>query len=388
MDKILIVDSSTQSTELMLQCLSTNWYEIYTSENGINALAKISLFKPDLIIIDVNLPDISGFEICKRVKANPDTQYIIFLFLCSFETTEMKIRALEVGADDFIEKSFDSFILISKVKSLLRLKHLSDQLKQKYLEIEEKNNLLNLQLKMSRQVQSAFLNDVDLAFNDIRIVSKYMPALDIGGDFYGVNKINDTCVSIVIGDVSGHGISAALLTSMLNMMSKNLSNRYFNPDQFLFYMNNEYCNVFSNNNSEMYACVFYAVIDTRAKKIYFSNAGQTLPIFVDAANENAVELEAVGLPIGLMRNSLYEFKVIEYKKGDMLLFHTDGLVDVYYKQETDEFTRKIKELLLDAKSTEEPDEIIQLILNAFYNLDANETDKFQMDDVSLLLCKL
>lgn len=388
MDRILIVDSAVQNTDLMSECLSGADYETMTAESGLNAMAKIEAFKPDLVIIEAELQDMSGFDVCKKIKSNPATLYILVLIISQSSSTDSRMRAVLVGADDFMEKTFDSFILISKVKSLLRLKYLSEQLKQKYIELEEKNSILDFQLKMSKSVQRSMLPKINFTFNHVHFYSKYLPAMDIGGDFYDVIQIDENRVSVVIGDVSGHGIAAALLTSMLNIMIRNLVPKYSSPDQLLFYLNNEFYKIFEHGGNEMYACVFYAVIDTKEETIYYSNAGQQLPIYVDAMQNKAYELDSSGLPIGLIKNSQYEFKTMSYNPWDMLMFHTDGLADVFYKEDPDEFSARIKETLLEHIALQNPMDVVNIVLSSFYNYDATDNEKMEMDDVSIILCKM
>lgn len=388
MDKILIIDSSETTVELISLRLSHFGYNTFSSNNGMSGFCKAKLFTPDLIILSSELPDMSGYDLCKKLKENEETKNILILFMSNFESRESSIRAFELGADDFIETTCDSSILLAKVKSTLRVKNLIRQLSNKYIELKEKNKLLDYQMKMGRQVQRSLIREIDMDFNGVLFTSKYMPALDVGGDFYDIVKLNDDCIGVILGDVSGHGISAALLTSMLNMMFKNLVSNYFNPDQLLFYMNNQFCDIFENSDNEMYASVFYAVIDTLKKKIYYSNAGQTLPIFIDNKNKKAFELECFGFPIGLMKDSSYDYKSIDYTQSDLLLFHTDGLSDAFYKDNIEVFFKKIKEILIDCLSIKEPHDIINMVLNTFYNYGASENDKYLLDDVSLILCNL
>ena len=388
MDKILIVDPTTASCELIRQCLSSTGYEIYAAETGINALAKVTLFSPDIVLLNAELPDISSYDVCKRIKSNPKTEYTLILFISSLDTHDSRVRAIQVGADDYMEKNFDAYLLISKVNSLLRVKHLSDQLKQKYVELEEKNHLLDLQLKMARQVQQELMPAIDLTFHGIRFVSQYMPAMDIGGDFYNVLTLSEHQIAVVMGDVSGHGISAALLTAMLIVVTRSLAPQFHNPDEFLFYMNNEIYQLFENGVHETYVCLFYVIIDINEKQIYYSNAGQALPVMIrEGSAGEAAELNAVGLPLGLMPDSAYERHSQSFDTGDMLVFHTDGLSDTFYKENPEEFTKRFREALIDAKTLENPKEIIEIILNDFYNYNATENEKYEMDDVSLIVCK-
>ena len=388
MDKILIADPTIQSSELIRQCLSSTGYEIYTAESGLNALAKVRLFYPDVVLLNAEMPDISSYDVCKRIKSNPETEYTLILFISSLDTHDSRVRAIQVGADDYLEKNFDSYLLISKVNSLLRVKHLSDQLKQKYVELEEKNHLLDLQLKMARQVQQALMPAIDMTFQHIRFVSQYIPAMDIGGDFYDVLTLSDHQIAVVMGDVSGHGISAALLTAMLTVMTRSLAPTFIAPEEFLYNINNEIYKIFENGVHEMYVCMFYAVIDTEEKEIYYSNAGQALPMMVrESESDDSVVLNAAGLPLGMMPNSAYEHFSMDYDTGDMLVFHTDGLSDVFYKENPEEFTERFRDVLSDAKTLDDPKEIIEIILNAFYNYNATENEKYEMDDVSLVVCK-
>jgi len=272
MDRILIADNSPINLDLLSSCLSDMDYEILTAENGRQAMDKTQLFLPDLIILDVEFPDMSGFDVCKRIKSNPETQYVLVLFFCNLETRESRLKAMESGADDIIEKNFDVNILTSRVASLLRIKHLSVQLRKQFKENQEKTRIMDYQLKMARQIQQAIVHDLDVTYFGTRYIAKYKPALDIGGDFYGIIPFNEKMTGVYLGDVSGHGISAALLIAMLSMMTKNISSSYKNPDQFMFQINNQFCDIFESSGLEIYACMICLIIDTDKKKLYYSNA--------------------------------------------------------------------------------------------------------------------
>lgn len=386
MDKLLIVDQNQQIVDLIGKLLSEVNYDIYTANSGKTALAKINMIKPDLILMDTDLYDISGFDVCKTLKSNNETKYILVLMLISVETKDYILRSVHSGADDYITKNFDSTILMSKVNSLLRVKHLSDRINTQYLELKEKNNLIEFQLKMARQVQRSIIRDINFSLDGLNVISKYLPALEIGGDFYAVTSLDETHVGIILGDVSGHGISAALLTSMLNMMFTNLSNKYDKPNELLIAMNKQFYNIFENSNNEMYACVFYAIIDISKLNVIYSNAGQAYPVFVNSQNNTAEELVLGGIPIGLMEETIYENKTFNYHHGDLLFMHTDGLSDFLYKDNPKEFTHKLKnELQTCALETDKISDIIETVLNEFYQY--NESKKYENDDVSIILCR-
>lgn len=385
MDRILIVDDVEQNIELISRHLVNAGYDTISATNGPTAIRKARIMKPDLILLDLLMPQMTGFEVCKILKGDEDTKYISILIITAMDSSDTRKRSFEVGADDFISKDFDKTLLLSKVKALLRIKHLSDQLKHQYSELQEKNNTLDFQLNMAMQVQRSLIEESNFVFNKINFVSRYLPALDIGGDMYDMVKLDNSNIAVIMGDVSGHGIAAALLTAMLKMMFRNIISSTHKPEEVLSKMNSEFCNIFTNKLIDVYSCVFYALIDTESKKILCSNAGHTLPIFVESKTNSAYEIEVHGLPIGMMENSTYDTKTISFSEGDLVFFHTDGLGDSLYKDTTDEFVHKLKELLISVRNMP-TEEIITHVLEQFRNSD--DTLKYENDDISVIICKV
>ena len=386
LDKLLVVDGSIQSSDLVSYWLAQEGYtEVYTADSGLNALAKAELINPDVVITNVDLPDFSGFDLCKHLKkAIP---HILVLCISHVDSEANRLRAKQVGADDYMDTG-DSYQFLSKVRSLFRVKHLSNQIRSQYTELEERNNMIERHLRLGRRVQRALIPDIDTSFNNCHIISTYQSAIGVGGDFYNILYLNDHCLGIVMGDVSGHGIAASFLTVTLNVMIKNLIYWHFDPGELLFNLNNEMCELFGRggDNPDLYACVFYAMVDTEAKRIRFANAGLVLPLLVEG--QDVSELEASGAPIGMIANVKYDQQSVSYNNGDMLLLYTDGLQDCYYKNQPDEFLRQIKDLLGELSPRGNMREILDTICSHFYKMDASEHERMDMDDISMLLCKL
>jgi sigma-B regulation protein RsbU (phosphoserine phosphatase) len=385
MDKLLVVDAIEQNVNLLSRYLTNSGYDIISASDGPSAISKARMFKPDLILLDLLIPQISGFEVCKILKGDDDTKYISILIITAIDSTDTRNRSFEVGADDFITKSIDKTLLLSKIKSLLRIKHLSDELKKQYCELQEKNNILNFQLNMAMQVQRSLIEESNFSLNNVNFVSTYLPALDIGGDMYDMLKLDDSKVAVIMSDVSGHGISASLLTAMLKMMFRSTISATTNPSEFLYEMNNKFCSIFTNKLVDVYACVFFAVIDTQSKEILCSNAGHVMPIFVHSKNATAQEIDVQGIPIGMMEDTEYKNITLSFDNGDLLFFHTDGLGDSLYKNAYDEFITKLKLLLISVKDIP-VNQIIADVLNQFKNID--ETAKYEADDISIIICKM
>ena len=364
-------------------------YDVTQLSNSTGLPLKMRLSRPDLVIIDQNPDGESGFDACRRLKRHAETQYIPVLLMCANDSENARVCAIECGSDDFIYKTEDVSLFLSKAKALLRIKHLSDELKQQYKALAEKDTLLEAQLAMAKQVQRAFIREHDLTQGGVRILSRYMPAIQIGGDFYDVVPLGGGIVAVAMGDVSGHGISAALLTAMLHMMIRNFAPRYDNPAQFLFHMNNAFSDVFENSGSPMYACMFYAIIDTGKRRICYSNAGQTLPVRYSARTKQCAELESSGTPIGMMRDANYEQYNIEYDKNDYIVFYTDGLADNLYIDSAEEFYTRLTTLLCESCEAGLPPEVILDELSAmFFKDEWHLGARYELDDVSMIVCRM
>ena len=154
--RILVVDDRLQNVELLATYLTMAGYEVDTASGGQEALDKIAVQLPDLVLLDIVMPDVDGYEVCKQLKGEAQTQFVPVVMVTALKETEDKVRALEVGADDFLSKPYNRFELVARVKSLLRIKSLHD-------ELESKNRLLNsiLNRYMDGDVVSLILRNPD-----------------------------------------------------------------------------------------------------------------------------------------------------------------------------------------------------------------------------------
>jgi len=125
--RILIVDNSPASVKMLAAKLTNEYYQILTAGDGIGALEAVGRDAPDLILLDVMMPGIDGFEVCRRIKQNPETTHIPVVIITALDSREDRVRGLEAGADDFLTKPVHDTTLFSRVRSLVRLKHMLEQ---------------------------------------------------------------------------------------------------------------------------------------------------------------------------------------------------------------------------------------------------------------------
>ncbi len=140
--KILIVDDKEKNIKLLKSMLHSENYQIMEALNGEEALKQVDCFNPDLILLDILMQGIDGFEVCRQIKQNEKTKMIPIVMVTALREREHRIKALEAGADDFLSKPVDSTELLARTKSLLRIKSFHDELLDSYRDISEKNEKL------------------------------------------------------------------------------------------------------------------------------------------------------------------------------------------------------------------------------------------------------
>ena len=146
--KILCVDDEKKNLKLLNALLVPQGYEVISAENGEVALECLSSSLPDLVLLDVMMPKLDGYEVCKKIKSAKETQFLPVVMITALKEEEERIKGIEAGCDDFISKPFDKHELLARVKSLLRIKLMHDELKNSYAKLNDlqmlKDNLVGL----------------------------------------------------------------------------------------------------------------------------------------------------------------------------------------------------------------------------------------------------
>ena len=158
--KILIVEDNQENMDLLIYFLRPQGYELLTVKDGLSALEAVEKEHPDIILLDIMLPKLDGYEVCERLKSRHDTKFIPIIMLTALKELQDKVKALEVGADDFLSKPFENVELLARVRSLLRLKQYHDELQSKNIELEKKNVSLLRMDKFKEDLINLIVHDM------------------------------------------------------------------------------------------------------------------------------------------------------------------------------------------------------------------------------------
>jgi sigma-B regulation protein RsbU (phosphoserine phosphatase) len=232
-------------------------------------------------------------------------------------------------------------------------------------ELYQMNKKLLEDLECARDIQKAILPDNLPNNEEVKFEANYYPAEAVSGDFYNVFKLDDHRIGMYIGDVSGHGVSAAMLTVFLNQSFKTTKefegNRLeiINPSKVLENLYELYNKV--NFKDEVYILVLYAIYDVKTMELEYSSAGMNVQPLIVKNNGEILEMDIKGLPICNLINIYpadYVDKTIKLESGDKVFFYTDGLIELNNKRTGESFTKDdLKRLLADYEDKELYDEI-------------------------------
>src|ERR671914_464084 len=257
---------------------------------------------------------------------------------------------------------------------------LSELLRRQRLEQEiSERARIEQELRVARHIQQASLPKEVPTLEGWQISPYYQPAREVGGDFYDFFELDDGRVGVVVGDATGKGVSAALVaaatSSMVRAVAQALGSS--SPGEVLAQVNET---LVARIPSNMFVTCFYAVLDPESAGLRYANAGHDLPYLRGRSSNDAEELSARGMPLGLMPEMSYEEKETVLDAGDSVLFYSDGLVEAHDPQRHQMFGFPRLRALVAGHA--EKRSFVTLLIAELYSFTGEEWE--QEDDITLL----
>ena len=313
---ILIVDDTPINIGVISGALKDS-FATKVATSGQKALAIASgKEKPDLILLDIMMPEMDGYEVCRRLKANPDTRDIPVIFLTSQTEAEDETKGFEVGAVDYIHKPFSAAVVKARVRTHLMLREAHAQIAQQLVEI-------NTELEMARQIQLSILPSTTPKITGMDVVARYIPMTSVAGDFYDFIVVDERHVGILIADVSGHGLPAALIASMLQVALTAQARHVSEPGKVLAGLNQALCGKFQHN----FVTAAYVYVDLEKNTMNYAGAGHPPLLLWRKSTGSASQLLENGLVMGQFEEATYNSLQVPIEAGDRFVLYTDGILE-------------------------------------------------------------
>jgi serine phosphatase RsbU (regulator of sigma subunit) len=309
MSRIVVVEDNPGMLRGLADNLRNQDYEVLTAANGIEGYRLVRENQPDLVILDLMLPGMDGFEICRQMRHSGLVTPVVMLTARDQETA--RIQGFDAGADDYVTKPFSIGELMGRVRAILRRSEGRSDVASQH-ELDE-----------ARRIQERLLPSKIPQIRGLQIAGTSRPARIVGGDYFDVLKFNAHTVGVCIADVCGKGMPASLLMANLQATVKAYASERIPPHKLCEKVNRALC---ENMASGRFVTLFYAVVDAKKKLFTYCNAGHNPPLVFSPGN-SPQRLSRGGAVLGIFDHWQYEEEEIRLNSGDRVLMYTDGVTE-------------------------------------------------------------
>jgi phosphoserine phosphatase RsbU/P len=318
-ENILLVDDSPANLRLLSQILGEHGYGVRAVTSGPRALASVELTPPDLILLDIRMPEMDGYEVCQQLKANPKAADIPVLFISALDEIQDKMRAFSAGGVDYITKPFQLEEVIARVETHLALRRLQRNL-------QNANQRMQQELALAAQVQASFMQRTLPETPGWQLAVALVPARMTSGDFYDVVRLPSGALALLIADVVDKGVGAALYMAMSCALLRAYTGEHPDNPNLTCQAVNE--RLLAYATADQFVTVFLGILDPHSGTLVYSNAGHNPPILLRAAEPDQVALlRNTGMPLGVSEEALWPSQQVQMASGDVLVMYTDGVTD-------------------------------------------------------------
>jgi phosphoserine phosphatase RsbU/P len=325
MQKILVVDDAKPNIKILADLLADQAQVLFAT-NGPAALQKATQEDLDLILLDVMMPGMDGYEVCQSLKADPRTAQVPVVFVTGLTEEQDEEKGLRLGAIDYVTKPFSPAIVKARVRN-----HLLSRQHQKDLEVAHS------QLRAAHEKEMRIAHDIQMAmlpkgeggsdtFDGCEISALLEPARSVGGDLYDYFASSPETLFFAVGDVSDKGVPAALFMVKTNTLLRGVAGDTDGPDVILEKVNRQ---LSRDNDACMFVTLLVGVVNVKTGEIALANGGHNAPV-LRAADGSCEFLEFESGPaLGFDENGAFPVWRSTLRPGDTLVLYTDGVTEAF-----------------------------------------------------------
>ena len=326
---VLAVDDNQSNLDVLQRRLERHGLSVVTAVNGREALEKVAAQAFDLILLDIIMPELDGYQVLLELKKDPGHRHLPVIMISALDELDSVIRCIEAGAEDYLPKPFNPTLLRARISACLEKKSLRDAEQRHLRTIEETKQRLDGELAEAAHYVRSILPEP--ATDPLPIDWKYQPSTELGGDAFGYHWIDPDHFAVYLLDVCGHGVGASLLsvTAINVIRSGSLPHTDFrDPGAVLSALNVAFPMEKQNN---MYFTIWYGVFHAPSRTLRHASGGHPPALLLtpdDTGGQQCHRLRAPGLIIGAMDDIVYQSHSCHLPPGSRLLVLCDGCYEI------------------------------------------------------------
>jgi serine phosphatase RsbU (regulator of sigma subunit) len=344
MNRIVVIEDDPAILRGLADNLRMEPYEVLTAADGSDGFRVVCEANPDLVILDLMLPGLNGYDVCRRIRGRGLQTPILMLTADDQESS--RVQGFDAGADDYVSKPFSVRELLGRIRAILRRASHSALVNQK-------------ELHEARSIQKGLM-PVDIPrVPGLRIGAVCQPAHVLGGDYFDVIKLNENSLAVCIADVCGKGLPAAMMMSNLQAAVRAHASDRMRPGELCGKVNRLMC---ANTPSNTFVSFFYGIVDTRTKLLHYCNAGHNPPVLL-RRNSSAERLEGGGGVLGIFSAWQFAEHEIQLTSGDRILMYTDGITESRNIRGEEFGERRLIDRVIELRSSD-PREVTESVVSS------------------------
>jgi sigma-B regulation protein RsbU (phosphoserine phosphatase) len=367
--RVLIVDDVKTNIDILVEALRDE-YRLSVALDGASALRSIEKQPPDLVLLDIVMPGIDGYEVCRQLRAREVTRELPVMFLSSLEDVRNKAEGFEAGGNDYLTKPFELLEIKARVRSLLKAKAYADAVRE----------TMARDLRIAREIQMGILPAdpaAETAGTGLEVCAAIEPAREVGGDLYEVLRVGPGRVVVALGDVSGKGIPAALFMAVAVTILRTLARHLGEPDDILRRLNDELA---AQNPRGMFVTLQCLIFDLDAQRVSCASAGHHQLVVLSPGCPPRLAGAATGRPAGLLPRNPIERETFPLRAGDTYVLFSDGVTEALNAHEEFYGDERLLAVLASASGRGSV-EIVKRVLD---DVRAFAADAKQSDDITVV----
>jgi serine phosphatase RsbU (regulator of sigma subunit) len=382
---LLVVDDLEVNRDMLSRRLQHDGHTVVQAENGAAALEIMGAQKFDLVLLDIMMPEMNGYQVLERMKAHDQWRDVPVIMISALFEIDSVVKAIELGAEDYLPKPFNPVLLRARIGACLEKKRLREAQREQQM-AEEKR--LRRELELAAKVQRQLLPERPPELKEAELAGACYPALEVGGDYYDFLLLRDDQLGFAIADVAGKGMQAALLMSSVEASLRSRAPLANGSLSELVSALNELVRSWTGAGS--FVTFFYAQFDPRNLLLTYVNAGHNPPLLVrrkKSEGETARELIPLtggGPVIGIIPGMTYEQRSIQMQSGDILVAFTDGITEAFNTQNEEFGDRRLREAI-DSGDNLSPRELMDGIISKVRQWCSGAP---QSDDMTMVVMKV